>query len=78
MRLVNLLMREEGLDTAIEELDTEDLAKPTSETAVVSADGVEVQASPEEEVEDTYVPFQRPPPPPQVDSEDEDEMLLEV
>lgn len=84
VRLVNLLMREEGPDTAIEEVPTadEDTLKPTADTVFVSADGQEVKAAAEEEAEPTeeeedYVPFQRTPVA-QVDSEDEEEMLLEV
>lgn len=84
VRLVNLLMREEGPDTAIEELDTteEDTARPTADTVFVSADGAEVkehasEEEAEEEVADEYVPFQREPVE-KVESEDEEEMLLEV
>jgi hypothetical protein len=79
VRLVNLLMRDEGPDTAIEPIDEEDLAKPESQTALVSADGVEVKASTEAEfAPPVFVPVPRAAPAPQVDSEDEDEMLLEV
>jgi hypothetical protein len=88
VRLVNLLMREEGPDTAIEEVATaeEDTLRPDSETVFVSADGTEAKqgAAAEEEEEvmeeepvDDYVPFQREPVE-KVDSEDEEEMLLEV
>ncbi|KAL8276156.1 hypothetical protein RQP46_011450 [Phenoliferia psychrophenolica] len=74
VRLVDLLMREEGPDTAIEEVD-EDMEAPTkSATILVDASGHETKAS-------TVPPMPVPvaaAPPPQVDSEDEEEMLLEV
>lgn len=88
VRLVNLLMREEGADTAIEEVDNaeEDTLRPDADTVFVSADGTEAKqevATEELEEEETvkevddYVPFQREPVE-KVDSEDEEEMLLEV
>lgn len=87
VRLVNLLMRDEGPDTAIEEVPSaeEDTLRPTADTVFVSADGSEVKAATEEEEapmeqeaeKDDYVPFQRKEVE-KVDSEDEEEMLLEV
>lgn len=89
VRLVNLLMREEGPDTAIEEVASaeEDTLRPDADTVFVSADGTTAKQEPAveeqdeeetvEEVVDDYVPFQREPVQ-QVDSEDEEEMLLEV
>ena len=102
VRLVNLLMRDEGPDTAIEEVPiaADDILKPDETHVFVSADGTPVQQpdwvqGDEQDVsdraadtnstqntqaqdEEPYVPFKRDPPPPQVDSEDEEEMLLEV
>lgn len=100
VRLVNLLMRDEGPDTAIEEVPdaSEDVLKPDETHVFVSADGTAVQQSDwvqedkqeaharsegdksdvAADEEEPYVPFKRDPPPPQIDSEDEEEMLLEV
>lgn len=101
VRLVNLLMRDEGPDTAIEEVPdaSDDVLKPDETHVFVSADGTAVTQSdwiqgetqdvgeePDkasqdvsaQEEEEPYVPFKRDPPPPQIDSEDEEEMLLEV
>ncbi|KAK4702628.1 hypothetical protein P7C70_g3591, partial [Phenoliferia sp. Uapishka_3] len=71
VRLVNLLMRDEGPDTAIEELDEPVTAPSTNETVLVDAAGHETKASVVASVSSVA-------PAPQVDSEDEDEMLLEV
>lgn len=87
VQLVNLLMREEADDTAIEEVaDGEDEVanrKPSTDTAFVGADGSLLGE------EDLWRPAEMPEarereevaapvPVPQVDSEDEEEMLLEV
>ncbi|GAA6036012.1 hypothetical protein JCM8097_005214 [Rhodosporidiobolus ruineniae] len=60
VRLVNLLMREEGAETAIENLDDEDSvpAPPEPSTLFVSADGKKVEEKPEvvEEVEQEEEP----------------------
>lgn len=74
MRLVNLLMRDEGPETAFEEI--EEPTKLASETVLVSAEGKEVKKAAESEY--VHVPQASRVPPPQVDSEDEDEMLIEV
>ncbi|GAA5968374.1 hypothetical protein JCM21900_002394 [Sporobolomyces salmonicolor] len=86
VRLVNLLMREEGTDTAIEEVDDsssaplphdaadESAAEPTSTTTFVSAQGNVVAEEPEFDHRRTdNVPLSRMQP-----EEDEEEMLLEV
>jgi hypothetical protein len=72
VRLVNLLMRDEGPETA--EDDGEGVDEPTklsSDTILVASDGKEVK------------PFIEHVPAPsrvfvEIDSEDEDEMLIEV
>ena len=68
VRLVDLLMREEGEDTAIEEIDEPSVA-PAAATVLVDASGHQAAAS---------VPIPSNAPVAQVDSEDEEEMLLEV
>lgn len=74
MRLVDLLMREEGPETAIEEIDEPSSPPHASETMLVDAVGHESMASPAGESWVTAAPQ----PVARVDSEDEDEMLLEV
>ncbi|KAM0755656.1 DUF383-domain-containing protein [Meredithblackwellia eburnea MCA 4105] len=88
VRLVDLLMREEGPDTAIEEIEEEDtrtLATVTeSETETVSLDAAGKPATSSELTEEpsAYLPpvtaSSVAPKTTQVDSEDEEEMLLEV
>lgn len=82
VKLVNLLMREEGEATAIEELDEPDVARPDADTIFVSAEGNQVGpgftdpefAPPEfEPAEPASKPAVAP-----VEEEDEEEMLLEV
>ena len=75
VRLVNLLMRDEGEDTAIEELE-EEVVKSPSETTTLPSDRVLVTADGKEVETEAEKPA--PPPPAVVDSEDEDEMLIEV
>lgn len=75
VRLVNLLMRDEGPETAFEEI--EEPTKLESATVLVSAEGKEVKTASDSEYVQ-HVPQQSRVPPPQVDSEDEDEMLIEV
>lgn len=75
VRLVNLLMRDEAEETesaTIEELDQEEKT-PVSGTILVTAEGKEVASDNTPEI--VYTPLKRAEP---VDSEDEDEMLLEV
>ena len=72
VRLVNLLMRDEGEDTAIEEVE-EEIVKSPSETTTLPSDRVLVTADGKE------VEVEKPTPPPVVvEEEDEDEMLIEV
>lgn len=80
MRLVNLLMRDEGPDTAIEEIgEDEDMAEagfvtsstPSAATTLVSADGKPVRGAVEHATNLATVP----PPQPE---EDEEEMLIEI
>ncbi|KAI5480019.1 protein Hgh1 [Pseudohyphozyma bogoriensis] len=74
VRLVDLLKREEGPDTAIEEVDVSPSSNVSEQNTVfVDASGKETKAAAPEPVS-----YTRPPPPPQVDSEDEEEMLIEV
>jgi len=84
VQLVNLLMREEGDDTAIEDVEDDEVANraPSTDTAFVAADGKLVDEDlwrPAEmpEAREHEVPVARAQAP-QVDSEDEEEMLLEV
>lgn len=70
VRLVNLLMRDEGEDTAIEEV--QEVSKPASETlrsetVLVTSEGKEVTKEPEAAAAPIVV-----------EEEDEDEMLIEV
>ena len=73
VRLVNLLMRDEGEDTAIEEVEEEvipasgETTTLPSDRVLVTADGKEVQTE-----------IAKPAPPIVVEEEDEDEMLIEV
>lgn len=74
VRLVNLLMRDEGPDNANEEeeMDVDDPIAPTSNTILVTAEGKAVNRAvePATSLQGPRVMA--------VDSEDEDEMLIEV
>lgn len=81
VRLVNLLMRDEGPETTIEndsqEYDENSIAESSTEhfisdTILVSAEGKEVNRAVE------YATSLQGPRVIQVDSDDEDEMLIEV
>lgn len=82
VQLVNLLMREEGPGTAIEEIGEDATVgeEPTSGAVFVSAQGeaVEPDLWKPSTLPEARAPIPSARPVVQVDSEDEEEMLLEV
>ncbi|KAK4050473.1 Protein hgh1 [Microbotryomycetes sp. JL221] len=84
VKLVNLLMRDEGESTAIEEIEA-DTVRPDADTVFISAEGTEVRQSytdpnpapPQFEPLEATQRESKALAPPQ-DEEDEEEMLLEV
>lgn len=71
VRLVNLLMREEGEDTAIEEID-EVAGEPHSETILVDAEGKEAKQ------EGSFFTQSAVPKAEEPEEEEDEDMVLEV